>query len=221
MTPEAARDMVATSAALHWQLGIHAIGDAAIETMSGVYHDVLMAHPRKDHRWFLAHFTMLPSDATMDMLARDRVWATAQPNFLYTLEGRYEALLDGARLEHNNPVATPLKHGVKLTFSSDNLPIGPMVGLYIAIARTGPDGRIFGLEEAVSREEAIRLYTIEAAKLAWDETKKGSIEPGKFADLIVLDHDLLTVPAHDILNTKVVLTMVGGKIVYEQRPSMD
>lgn len=221
MTPEAAKEMVATSAALGWQLGIHAIGDAAIETMAGVYHDVLMNHPLKDHRWFLAHFTMLPSEATMDMLARDGVWATAQPNFLYTLEGRYEALLDGARLEHINPVATPLKHGVKLGFSSDNLPIGPMVGLYVAISRTGPDGRIFGLEEAVSREEAIRLYTIDAAKLAWDETKKGSIEPGKFADLILLDHDLLTVPVHDILNTKVELTMVGGNIVYEQTPSTD
>ncbi|HWJ34130.1 MAG TPA: amidohydrolase [Steroidobacteraceae bacterium] len=221
MTPDAASEMVATSASLGWQLGIHAIGDAAIETMSGIYHNVLISHPRKDHRWFLAHFTMLPSEATMDMLAHDGVWATAQPNFLYNLEGRYEALLDGKRLEHINPVATPLKHGIKLAFSSDNLPIGPMVGLYVAISRSGSDGRIFGLEEAVGREEAIRLYTIEAAKLAWDETKKGSIEPGKFADLIVLDHDLLTVPVRDILNTKIVLTMVGGKIVYEQQPSTD
>jgi predicted amidohydrolase YtcJ len=215
MTPEAAKEMVATSAALGWQLGIHAIGDAAIEIVSGIYHDVLMTQPRKDHRWFLAHFTMLPSEATMDMLAHDGVWATVQPNFLYNLEGRYEALLDGKRLEHINPVETPLKHGMKLAFSSDNLPIGPMVGLYIAISRTGPDGRIFGLDEAISREDAIRLYTIEAAKLAWDESKKGSIEAGKFADLIVLDHDLLTVPTHDILNIKVVLTMVGGRIVYK------
>jgi predicted amidohydrolase YtcJ len=214
MTPAQAKEMVETSAVLGWQVGIHAIGDAAIETMSGIYHDVLQAHPRQDPRWFLAHFTMIPSEATMDMLARDRVYALAQPNFLYNLEGRYEATLDGYRLQHINPVATPLRHGVRLAFSSDNLPIGPMVGLYVAVTRRGADGKIFGKDEAVSREEAIRLYTLEAARLAWDENKKGSIEPGKFADLIVLDHDLLAVPADQMLETHVVLTILAGKIVF-------
>jgi predicted amidohydrolase YtcJ len=215
MTPAELKDMVETSAALGWQLGIHAIGDAAIETVSRVYHEVLQAHPKQDHRWFLAHFTMLPSEATMVMLGRDEVYAAAQPNFLYNLEGRYEALLDGPRLQHINPVATPLRHGVKLAFGSDNLPIGPMVGLYVAVTRKGPDGKVFGAEEAIGREEAIQLYTANAARLAWDEKKKGSIEAGKFADLIVLDHDLLTVPAEQILDTKVELTVVGGKVVYQ------
>jgi predicted amidohydrolase YtcJ len=215
MTPAELKDMVQTSAALGWQLGIHAIGDAAIETVARVYHDALQAHPKQDHRWFLAHFTMVPSEATMDMLARDGAYATAQPNFLYNLEARYEALLDGPRLQHINPVATPLKHGVSLAFSSDNLPIGPMVGLYVAVTRKGSDGKVFGPEEAVSREEAIKLYTIEAAKLAWDEKKKGSIEVGKFADLIVVDQDLSSVPAERILDTKVELTIVGGKVVFQ------
>jgi hypothetical protein len=215
MTPAELAQMVETSAALGWQLGIHAIGDAAIEAVSAAYHDALRNHPKADHRWFLAHFTMLPSDATMDMLARDGVFAAAQPNFLYNLEARYEALLDGPELQHINPVATPLKHGVKLAFSSDNLPIGPMVGLYVAVTRKGPDGKVFGPEEAISREEAIKLYTIDAARLAWDENKKGSIEVGKFADLIVLDHDLMAVPAKQLLDTKVELTMVGGTIVFD------
>jgi predicted amidohydrolase YtcJ len=215
MTPAELAEMVETSAALGWQLGIHAIGDAAIEAVSSAYHDVLQAHPKADHRWFLAHFTMLPSDATMDMLARDQVYAAAQPNFLYNLEARYEALLEGPQLQHINPVATPLKHGVRLAFSSDNLPIGPMVGLYVAVTRKGSDGKVFGADEAVSREEAIKLYTLEAARLAWDENKKGSIEVGKFADLIVVDHDLMAVPAEQFLSTKVELTMIGGKIVFK------
>jgi predicted amidohydrolase YtcJ len=206
--------MVQTSAELGWQLGIHAIGDAAIETLSEIYDEVLQQHPRRDHRWFLAHFTMVPSDATMDMLARDGVYAAAQPNFLYNLEARYESTLDGYRLQHINPVATPLRHGIRLAFSSDNLPIGPMVGLYVAITRKGPDGKVFGKDEAVSREEAIRLYTVDAARLAWDEKKKGSIEPGKFADLIVLDRDPMMVPAEQLLDTQVELTIVGGKIVF-------
>jgi predicted amidohydrolase YtcJ len=214
MSPQDAKEMVETSTRLGWQLGIHAIGDAAIETMAGIYHEVLEEQARKDHRWFLAHFTMLPSVQTMDTLARDQVYVLAQPNFLYTLEGRYESTLDGYRLQHINPVATPLRHGVRMALGSDNLPIGPMVGLYVAVTRKGADGKVFGLDEAIGREQAIRLYTLDAARLAWDEKKKGSVEPGKFADLIVLDRDLLTVPADQILETKVDLTVVGGKIVY-------
>jgi predicted amidohydrolase YtcJ len=217
MTPAQAREMVETSGALGWQLGIHAIGDAAIETMAGVYHDVLAAAPKKDHRWFLSHFTMLPSSETMDTMARDGVYAAAQPNFLYNLEGRYEATLDGQRLQHINPVATPLKHRINLAFGSDNLPIGPMVGIYAAVSRRGGDGKQFGPEEAVSRPEAIRLYTREAAKLSFDEAKKGSIEPGKLADLVVLDRDLLTVKEDQILETKVDITIVGGKVVYRRQ----
>lgn len=216
MTPDQAKEMVETASALGWQLGIHAIGDAAIETMANVYDQVLKEHPKQSHRWFLSHFTMLPSDATMDMMARDHIYAAAQPNFLYNLEGRYEATLDGARLEHVNPLATPLKHGIAMALGSDNLPIGPMVGIYAAVTRKGMDGKVIGIEEAVSREEAIRLYTQKAAYLAWDENKKGSIEPGKFADMIVLDRDLLTEPADDILSTKVDMTIVAGKIVYEK-----
>ena len=92
-----------------------------------------------------------------------------------------------------------------------------MVGLYAAVTRKGPDGKIFGADEAVSRQQAIRLYTRDAAFLTWDEAKKGSIEPGKLADMIVLDRDLLTVPAAQILDTKVITTIIDGKIVY-QRP---
>lgn len=217
LTPASAQAMVDDAASHGWQLGIHAIGDAAIEQMAQVYDRALKAHPKRDHRWFLAHLTMLPSDATLDMLARDHVAAAVQPNFLYALEGRYEQTLDGRRLEHINPLATPIAHGVRLAFGSDNLPIGPLVGLHGAITRKGPDGKVFGADEAVSRRQAIRLYTRDAAYLTWDEAKKGSIEPGKFADMIVLDRDLLTVPAAEILDTRILTTIIGGKIVYQRQ----
>ncbi|BAK67784.1 conserved hypothetical protein [Sphingobium sp. SYK-6] len=214
---DVAREIVSTAGALGWQIGIHAIGDQAIEDIAKIYDDELKAHPKKDHRWFLSHFTMIPSVETMEMMARNGTWAAAQPNFLYNLQGRYEQTLEGYRLQHNNPVGVPLKHGVKIAFGSDNLPIGPMVGLYVAITRKGADGKVFAPEEAVSREEAIRLYTEKAAYLGWDEKKKGTLEVGKFADMVVLDKDPMTVPAEQLLSTKVDMTIVGGKVVYERR----
>ncbi|MBT2186804.1 amidohydrolase [Sphingobium nicotianae] len=210
-----AREIVATSAALGWQVGIHAIGDQAIEDMARIYDEELKARPKKDHRWFLSHYTMIPSVETMKMMAANGTWGAAQPNFLYNLEGRYEQTLDGYRLQHNNPVAVPFKYGVKLAFGSDNLPIGPMVGLYAAITRKGPDGTVFGIEEAVSRQEAIRLYTEKAAYLGFDEKKKGTLEVGKFADMIVLDKDPLSIAPEELLTMKVDMTIVGGRIVYQ------
>ena len=215
-TVDAMREVVAVSGSLGWQLGIHAIGDQAIETVAGLYDAELKAHPRKDHRWFLSHFTMLPSIDTMKMMAANGTWAAAQPNFLYNLEGRYEQTLDGYRLQHINPLKQPMNHGVRFAMGSDNLPIGPMVGLYAAVTRRGPDGKQFGPDEAVSMPEAIRLYTEKAAYLTWDEQKKGTLEPGKFADLVVLDQDLLTIPADRILDTKVDMTIVGGRILYDR-----
>jgi len=214
MTIDAARQMVQVSASRGWQLGIHAMGDQAIEAMASIYDAELRSHPKRDHRWFLAHFTMLPSAQTLSMMAKNGTWAAAQPNFLYTLGHRYEQTLDGDRLQHINPVQTPLRSGVHMAFGSDNLPNGPMVGLYAAVTRTGRDGKIFGLGEAVSREEAIRLYTEKAAYLAWDENKKGTLEPGKFADMVVLDKDPLTVSPEELLTTQVDMTIIAGRIVY-------
>ncbi len=215
-----AQEMVETSAELGWQLAIHAIGDAAIEHVVGLYDEALRKAPRKDHRWFTSHFTMLPSNETLALMAKNGIYAAAQPNFLYNLEGRYVATLDGARLEHINPVATPLAHHVFIAFGSDNLPIGPMVGLYTAVTRKGASGRVFGIDEAVSREQAIRMYTRDAAYFTWEEKQKGTLEPGRFADLVVLDRDPLTVPENDLLATQVDLTVVGGNVVYERAGAM-
>jgi predicted amidohydrolase YtcJ len=199
-----------------WQLGLHAIGDAAIDRATEVYAAALQKYPHPDARWYLAHFTMTPTDATMALMVKARILAAAQPNFLYTLENRYVETLDGERLEHVNPVGRPMRKGVFIAFGSDNLPIDPRVGLYAAVTRKGMSGRVFGPDEAVSIQEALRMYTVNSAYLSWDEQKKGSIEVGKLADFIVLDRDPLTVPPEQLLTMRVLTTFVNGKSVYHE-----
>ncbi len=199
-----------------WQLGIHAIGDAAITLTVNDLVETLAASPRIDHRHYLNHFTVMPEDSTMERMAANGIAITQQPNFTYTLEGRYVANLDGARLETNNPLRTPMAHGIHVAISSDILPIGPMVGIYAAVTRKGMSGRVFGPDEAISREEALQGYTRQGAWFTREETRKGTLLPGMLADFIILSADPLTVAEEDILSIQVLQTWLGGKRVYER-----
>ncbi len=199
-----------------WQFGIHAIGDAAIELTIDELAAALDESPRDDHRHYLNHFTVMPSAASMDKMAAYDIAITQQPNFTYTLEGRYSAYLDGDRLRHNNPLRTPMKHGVHVAISSDVLPIGPLVGIYAAVTRKGMSGTVFGEEESLSVMEALRGYTLNGAWLSFAEERKGSLEPGKLADMIVLDQDILTIDPDHIMDISVQQTWLGGKLVYER-----
>ena len=223
-TDDELQAMIDTANRLGWQIGLHCIGDAAIvQTINAYAHSLETipdpAHAADDRRWFTDHFTIMPPDATMATMARDHIWIAQQPNFLYNLENRYVATLDDWRLAHNNPIATPAhKFGIFMAFGSDNLPIGPLVGLYAAITRMGPSGTVHGAEEAVGRAEAIRMYTASGAYLSREEHAKGTLEAGKLADMIVLPFDPLTADPQTFLDGHVDMTFVGGKLVYS-RPS--
>jgi len=218
------QQMVDAAASLGWQMGLHCIGDAAIVQTVAAYDRGLRStrsgdHPGPDRRWFTDHFTIMPPDATMALMRKDRIMIAQQPNFLYNLEDRYAANLDQWRLDHNNSVGTAAKKfGLFVAFSSDNLPINPMVGLYAAITRKGPSGTAYGAgAEEVSRAEAIRMYTANGPYLSWEEKQKGTLEPGKFADMVVLPFDPLTADPETILNGKVDMTFLAGKLVYSRK----
>ena len=197
-----------------WQMGIHAIGDAAIVLVVNTLADALERNPREDHRHYLNHFSMRPPDLTMELMAEHGIHITQQPNFTYTLEGRYVENLDGWRLQHNNPLRSPMDHGITVAISSDILPIGPMVGIYAATTRKGMTGTVYGPDEIISREEAIRAYTATGAFLNREEGLKGSLEPGKFAAMVVLSADILTVPEEQIMDIEVEQTYLHGELVY-------
>lgn len=199
-----------------WQMGIHTIGDAAIVLVVNTLADALERNPRDDHRHYLNHFSMRPPELTMELMAEHGIHITQQPNFTYTLEGRYVENLDGWRLQHNNPLRSPMDHGITVAISSDILPIGPMVGIYAAVTRKGMTGNVYGPEEAITREEAIRAYTASGAFLNFEENVKGSLQSGKFADMIVLSDDILTVDEEKIMDIVVEQTYVDGKLVYSR-----
>ena len=198
------------------QMGIHAIGDAAIVLVVDTLTQTLQRSPRQDHRHYLNHFSMRPPQETMAKMAEHNIHITQQPNFTYTLEGRYAANLDGWRLAHNNPLRSPMEAGITVALSSDILPIGPMVGLYAATTRKGMSGTVYGPDEAITIEEAVRGYTLTSAFINFDEDIKGSLEPGKYADVIVLPADILTLPKEELMALDVAQTYLQGELVYER-----
>lgn len=198
-----------------YQMGIHTIGDAAIVLVVNTLADALERNPRADHRHYLNHFSMRPPELTMELMAEHEIHITQQPNFTYTLEGRYVDNLDGWRLQHNNPIRSPMDHGITVAISSDILPIGPMVGIYAAVTRKGMTGTVYGPDEAITMAEAIRGYTLLGAYLNFEEDVKGSLEPGKYADMIVLSDDLMTIDPERIMDVEVEKTWVAGELVYD------
>lgn len=214
--PEQLYQIARAAHGMGWQLGFHTIGDGGIALAVDVFDRVLRETPRPDHRHYLNHFSMLPPDDTLATMARNSILIAQQPNFTYTLEARYQQTLEGDRLAHNNPVATPMNRGIAVAFSSDILPIGPMVGLYAAVTRKGRSGAVHGADERIPMLKALRAYTHGGAYVTREEGRKGTIEAGKAADLIVLSDNLLDRPPEEILKTRVDLTVLGGRVVYER-----
>ena len=199
-----------------WQMGFHTIGDAAIRMTVDAWARLLEASPRADHRHFLNHFTVRPPAETMQKMADWNIHVAQQPNFTYTLDGRYAEHLEGERYQTNNPLRSPMRHGVVVALGSDILPIGPMVGLQAAVTRRGMAGDVVGHGEALTMPEAIVGYTRIAAHLTFEEDEKGTLEVGKLADLVVLSEDLLTIDPERTTDTEVDLTVLGGRVVFER-----
>ncbi len=201
-----------------YQVATHAIGDGANHQMINAYEAAIKANPREDHRLRIEHYQIVtPEDmdrtialgilpsmqtthATSDMLvAEDRMGAER-------LKGAYawRTLLDKGTIIPNGSDAP-----VEL--------VNPYHGLYAAVTRTNRLGFPKGgwhIEEAMTREEALRSFTNWSAYAEFNEDIKGSLEVGKLADFVVLDRDVMTCPEEDIKDTQALLTVSGGEVVF-------
>ena len=208
------------------QFTAHSVGDGAVHLLLDVYDELSRAGLRvRESRSSITHSNFMSKQA-VEQAARLGVMLDVQPVWLYS-DGHTLAKHFGMeRLRYFQPLHSLFAAGVNAGGGSDHMQkIGsmrsvnlynPFVGIATAVTRRprNYDSPIHP-EEALTREEAIRFYTINNARLLHKEARTGSLEVGKLADIVVLGTDLLTCPDEAIVHTKVLRTYVGGKLVYE------
>lgn len=199
---------------LGWQLGIHTMGDAAVIMVVEQMKRILDALPREDHRHYLHHVAVRPPDGTLADMGKYGIGVASQPGFLLSLGSYADEALAGEREETQNPSRSLLDHGIRVSYGSDAGPYGPLAVIFAAVTRTGWNSVVHGPGEAVSIREAIAMHTLEPAWFTFDEKERGSIEPGKVADFVVLDRDPLSIEPERIPELKVQCTIIGGQTVY-------
>ena len=199
---------------LGWQLGIHTMGDGAVEMVVGELERILADSPREGHRHYLHHVAVKPPQETIETMARLELGVASQPAFTVGLGSYAVEALAGEREATMNPTKSLLDAGVWVSWGSDGAPHGPRVSLWTGITRKGWDEAVYGPDEAVGRHEAVRLHTWAPAYQTFSEDVTGSIEVGKYADFVVMGEDILTMDADDIRYVPVLRTIVEGREIW-------
>src|SRR5213592_4070959 len=216
--PTAMRDRLMQADAAGLQLRVHAIGDRAISMMLDVFADIEKAHGYHDQRTTIEHAQHM-AQKDFARFASLHVIASMQPYHAID-DGRWA----GKRLGHDRARYSYawhsfLSHGITLALGTDwpVAPLNPLLGLYAAVTRAtldgkNPDGWI--PEEKITLPEAVEAYTMGSAFAEFQEHEKGSITPGKLADMVILSDNIFDLKPEAIRNVKVETTIVGGKVVY-------
>ena len=205
--------------AANLQVCTHAIGDAAIKTTLDLYQAVDRSDGPKDRRWRIEHAQHMAA-ADFDRMAQLHVIASVQP-YQAIDDGRWaEARIGHDRASRTYAFRTFMQHGVRLAFGTDwpVAPLDPMLTLYAAVTRATLDGKYpqgWFPEQKLSVQEAIAAYTIGSAFAEFQEREKGSIEPGKLADMVLLSQDVLSIEPAAIRDTRVLKTFLGGVEIYD------
>ncbi|MGB9779187.1 MAG: amidohydrolase, partial [Candidatus Bathyarchaeales archaeon] len=192
------------------QVGVHAIGDRAIEMVLKAFGRALRVFPRENHRHRVEHCSVLNPKLIREMKRLELI-ASVQPHFIVSDFWVKERVgVERARWVY--PFKTLMKRGIVVASGSDCPvePINPLLGVWAAVARKSFE------EERLTVEEALRSYTVDAAYACFSEDRFGRIEVGMLADFVVLSDDLFSVPPEKIRDVRVEMTVVGGKVVYRR-----
>ena len=203
------------------QIMIHAIGDRANDLILSMFEQAEKVNGVRDRRFRIEHAQHLRSQ-DMPRFSRDKVIASMQPYHAID-DGRWaEKRIGKERAKTTYAFRSLLDSGATLAFGSDwtVAPLNPILGIYAAATRRTLDGKNskgWVPEQKISVEEAVRAYTVGSAFAEYQETVKGSITPGKLADVVILSGNIFKIDPKEIENVKVVLTLVDGRVVYEAR----
>lgn len=208
-----------------WQMAAHVTGDAGVDTVLEAFETAQRQWPRADARHTLVH-AYFPTVETARRAARLGVHIDTQPAWYYKDTDTLLGALGRPRLDRFIGLRTWLDAGARVAINTDHMfgldadtalnPFNPFLTMYVAVTRRTEGGQVVGEKEAVTRQEALRMMTLDAAALSFDEATRGSIEVGKLGDLVLLSEDLLTCPEARIKDVQADLTIVGGRVVYER-----
>jgi hypothetical protein len=224
--PQRLIPIVRTTVESGLQFTAHSVGDGAVHTLLDVYEEVNRSTPIRATRPCITHCNFMSGEA-IDQMARLGIVADIQPAWLYLDARTLTAQFGQQRLRYFQPLRSIFEAGVIAGGGSDHMqkigslrsinPYNPLLGMWIAITRRAKwyDGQLHP-EESLSREQAIRFYTINNAYLLFLDEQVGSLEPGKLADLIVLDRDVLQCPVDQIKDAQVLETYLNGTLVFQR-----
>jgi len=217
--------MISVAAEQGWKFTAHVTGGGGVDTLLAAYQEVNKIIPIKERRFSIIHGNFY-TPKSMQIMSELGVYADMQPAWYYKDADLLNRVLGDERIKTFHPYKSLFDAGIVVNGGSDHMvkqdsytainPYNPFLSMWSVIARKTERGSGIVPEEAISREQALRMFTINNAYASFEENRKGSIEPGKFADLAVLSQNILSCPEDDIKDTKVLMTIVDGKIVYER-----
>jgi predicted amidohydrolase YtcJ len=218
-TPERLKQLISICNRYNWRVGVHVVGDLGIDQVLDAFEAADKEKSIRDRRFVLIHASLIRPEQ-MERAHKLGVRVDFQNVFMWDKAATVERFLGRAVADRAVPTKTLIdKMGLDNLGAGTDFPvnpINPLLNMYIMVTRKDPNGNVYGASEAISREQALRLYTSAAARYTFEEAKKGTLEPGKLADLVVLSADYMTVPEDQIKDIKASITMVGGKVVFQR-----
>jgi predicted amidohydrolase YtcJ len=223
ITPAQAREALAAGHAAGWPMCAHVTGDAGVDFVLEALEAVGPAV--RDRRFTFIH-AYFPNPVAIRRVAALGACVSTQPAWYYRDADAIADALGEARMRPFIGLADWVRAGVRVAINSDHMfgldpdtalnPYNPFLTMGTAVTRKTQSGRVIGPEQRVSREDALRMMTVNAASLTFEEERKGSIEVGKLGDLAVLSGDFLACDADRIRDLRARATVVGGRVVHER-----
>lgn len=217
MSQERLNEYVLHAHRIGYQIAIHAIGDRGIDMVLDAYEAALTAYPRENHRHRVEHCGICRPDI-LERVKRLGVIPVSQPVFILEYGDGFIRHLGLERCQLTYPFRSFLDLDVPLVFSSD-CPVSdfrPFKSIQAAVTERTGSGQSYALEEAVTVEEALHMFTVAGAYATFEEDIKGAIKPGMLADFAVLEEDPRDIDPEQLADAAISATIIGGEVVYER-----